>query len=328
MLAKATNRMMFRILLLVVVSSALLVAGDAVAMPDEASIRATLNEVSGVVKAEDVSLLEGLNKRMQDLSESIQHLESLREKESNQKKKVRSMLQAANAKQLKDLEDRLQETLRREKTIREKEGLELAKLEALLKEKRQQKSLQTNDVKAEVTPSMLAKRLDTHAILGDSEEEMKRWILSVVQDEIQLYKKKKLDLAPIASSNKMETNSANSVDCPSLVQIVQTVQQALNHNADDGIGLVDYAQGASVVHWLTSKTYVPLGDTLGSVWWSKFIPQDWERLLPNGWEEWQVGIPSYVYHSLVRTKCVVVEWMYCEMLVWKLTFFGLLLLPI
>ena len=55
---------------------------------------------------------------------------------------------------------------------------------------------------------------------------------------------------------------------------------------------------------MTSETYSPdnngNGKILGSVWWSKFIPQDWERLLPSDWEEWNVGIPSYVYHSLVR----------------------------
>jgi len=27
---------------------------------------------------------------------------------------------------------------------------------------------------------------------------------------------------------------------------------------------------------------------------------DWERLLPSDWEKWNVGIPSYIYHSLVR----------------------------
>lgn len=317
---------MFRIVFLVV-SLATFVAGNVMTMPDEATIRATLNEISGILQTDNdnANLLEGLNKRIQDLIKTIQDLEALKKQENEQKAKVSSLLQKANARQLQDLEDRLAQSLSKELQLREKEALEQEKMEALLEERRSKPPIDAkeSDIVVEVTPAALAERLDTDAILGQSEDEMKRWVLSVVENELESFKTKTIELVPESNAH---AEIKNSKDCPSLNKIVQSIQQALNEYVDER---EDHAQKASVVHWLTSKTYAPLGNTLESVWWNKFIPQDWERLLPEGWEDWPVGIPSYVYHSLVRNficeidrlKCSSREGLYsCTNIVCSLTF--------
>ena len=312
----ATTRMFCRAFGLLFLT-ALLVAGNAssvtTTMPEEASIAETLNKVTELLQRDDnkhapATFLEEITQRMEDLATTLQHLDSLNQKMSEKELKIQSILQQANAQQIKNLEDRLKRTLESEIELREKEDRERKKLEELLEERRTKKTEAANDdseaddIVVEVTSAHLAERLDTNAILGESEEQMKRWVLSVVESEVNLYKKGILDKAPTAiDATDTSSDEENADNCPSLNKIVQNVQQALNDHANDGIGRTDHAQEASVVHWLTSKTYSPPIGTLGSVWWNKFIPEDWERwLFPEGWENFEVGIPSYVYHSLVR----------------------------
>jgi len=306
-------------LLLLLSAASFLTVDASVGMIPEESISGTLKEVTELLKtgkADDGSVLsatfvEGMNQKVVTLEENIRHLESLTTRVSEKESKINSILHTVNTRQMQNLVKRLEVTLERETELRELEGREREKQQELL-EKQQRPRLNddpsaiVDDAMGEITPTDLAEQLDIDVIMRESEEEMKEWILTLVKEELKLYKKEIFDSASQVDVSKQSSNSDNSHDadtaeCPSLTKIVQKVQQALNDHAEDGIGLVDHAHGASVVNWLTSETYspfaVPFG-TLGSVWWNKFIPQDWERLLPNGWEKWEVGIPSYVYHSL------------------------------
>jgi hypothetical protein len=166
-----------------------------------------------------------------------------------------------------------------------------------------------------VTTDMLHRRLDTNNIVQESELQLKEWILQCIREELERYRHdtwlSKLSTITTMAKTARDDDAAvarikNS--CPGTAEIVQRVQQALTNYANDGIGKVDHVQrGAKIVHWLTSETYVPPPkdtQTLGSVWWRKYIPQDWERLfLPKGWEDWNaLSIPSYLSPLLVRAR--------------------------
>ena len=298
-------------------------------MLSEDSVSATLNEVTQLLEkgtAEDGSILsatfvDDMNQNMKKLTKSLKQLESLTEQVSEKESKISSLLHMANTRQMENLVGRLEETLQRETELRELEEEQQRKqlkLQLQKQSKRSKKSLLAtnndssvkNNVTIEITSDTLDERLDTNAIMEESEVEMRKWILTLIEEELDIYKEEVLAKAHIDTSNNSnsDTDDTKARNCPSTTSIVQKVQQALNYYAEDGIGKVDHSQGATVVHWLTSETHSPAtipSGTLGSVWWSKFIPQDWERLLPSGWEKWEVGIPSYVYHSLVRGNIVL-----------------------
>lgn len=145
--------------------------------------------------------------------------------------------------------------------------------------------------------------------MKESESEMKNWIQSLIEEELSIYKESVLGKIAVANGSYTYGDDYNDENkdenCPSTSSIVQTVQQELQKYGQDGIGKIDQAQGAKIVHKRTSETYTPSTTTttrrnsLGYVWWNKYIPEDWERyLLPKNWELWDVSIPSFVYHSL------------------------------
>jgi len=266
-----------------------------------------------------------------ELVESIGRLESLVNEVETKEARINELLNVEHARQMEDLAVRLQETFEREMMLRERERHEEKRLEEE-RNRNQQSKLEElrffpsrNESSAlasalassffEITSEDLEERLRSDVIIEQSEAQMKNWMLSVIEEELAQYKQEvfgKADQIDASgdsnNNNNSNNNNANnnknadgSPDCPSVTSIVQKVQQALNDNAEDGIGRVDHAQGASVVYWLTSDTHTPPAlpsQTLGSVWWSQYIPQDWERLFPPGWEKCRVALPSYVSHSL------------------------------
>jgi len=305
-------------MLLLLLSTAALVTADAsIGIMPEESVSATLNEVTKLLekgKADSGLILsatfaDAMNQKLIKFAENMRHLESLKDRLSEKESKINSILHTANTREMENLVDRLELTLEREIELRDLED-EVQEEQRTRQERKRIKNSQSYNQSAtddiiEIISTNLAERLDTDVVMEESEEEMKKWILTLIEEELGIYKKDIFDLASQVDTSNKSSNSdshdTKTTECPSLTKIVQKVQQALNDHAEDGIGRVDHAQGASVVHWLTSETHsqsaVPSG-TLGSVWWNKFIPQDWERLLPYGWEKWEVGIPSYVYHSL------------------------------
>jgi hypothetical protein len=317
-------------------SSGIEVGDTTIHMLSEDSLQDTIKDVtnllemgkkmSGDTDDEDDSMLastttnlDQISQTMEEITESMKRLQALTEKMLKKEFKVNSLLKEANTRELDDLVERLMGTLESETDLRELEQkIQSERSTLAIDDDDDDDDLSAiNDNINKVTNNTLHERLDTNVIMEESEAKMRKWILSLIEEELAAYKKNILGAVPIdIGSSDYNTNSDTDDDddtatkvktnnnCPSTTSIVQKVQQSLQDYADDGIGKVDYAQGANVVHWMTSETYSPdnhsNGKILGSVWWSKFIPQDWERLLPSDWEEWNVGIPSYVYHSLVR----------------------------
>ena len=265
-----------------------------------------LDEAEGAGSNMSAASMKAMNQKMAKLMKNFSRLESTMKEVAKKEAEINTLLQRANALQMKSLVERLQETLERER-----------KLRALKKEKKKQEELFDDkgskkispvanvdaDIVVEITSDILEKRLDTDAIVNESEIEMRKWVLTVMKEELDVFEKNILSKNPQVNISKEDSGNDKTNECPSINTIITKIQQALNNNAQDGIGKVDHAQGGSVVHWLTSDTYSPPptpSQTLGSVWWSQFIPQDWERLFPAGWEKTQATIPSYIYHSLVR----------------------------
>lgn len=109
------------------------------------------------------------------------------------------------------------------------------------------------------------------------------------------------------------------------LQIIQSLEQ-LEKDEKQNDALV----GAKIVYggkW-TSDTFQPKLETtsdeelkLGDLQLRKYIPQDWERLLPSGWKGWDISIfqkiksspspqnilPAYFWHSLPSRVVSIVE---------------------
>jgi TolA-binding protein len=293
------------LLLLLFVAATLVPASSSTL--SEKVVQATLDHVQNALQRnnqESPIPLEGLSRDIQELENGIKRLQDLQSELHFQKVRLQSL---ANARKLQQLVDRLEETYQKEQAIRQ-----------YIKENREANVVEGEDGDNDVeslenvaTLKMLQERLDTNAIVQESERQLKEWILQLVQNGLDQYKDSTLEPASqIAATSAAGASGAVSTSataaCPVTSDIVQRIQQALTDYANDGIGKVDHLQqhgGAKVVHWLTSDTYVPpKQQTLGSVWWGKYIPQDWERLLPEHWEEWDVSLPSYLTHSLVCAR--------------------------
>ena len=202
-------------------------------------------------------------------------------------------------KKLENLEKELvQRTLALEDVIRQANAVQLQylawQLNATLEEELQNRAMleeesvdETTGPNNAVTLEQLEEQIHPDRMLAESETTLSEWIQNVISEEI---------------ANYHVEEAARVGKCVSPLEAAQLVQASLMTHAHDG--MVDHAKGAQIVHELTSDTYIPPTDPnqlLGNVWWRKYIPEDWERLLPSGWENWRVVVPSFLAHSLVST---------------------------
>jgi SUN domain-containing protein 1/2 len=181
---------------------------------------------------------------------------------------VEHLIRQVNAIQLQELSDKLEEIRDKEIVRRHREGL-------------------ING--GGVTVAALQEAFHADNILPTSEAQLQEWIVSIVMEEMLELKKS------VAS-----TGDTDNCVTPELA--VNMVQQALLNYSQDDIGLEDHAAAGSIIHEFTADTYQPPpapNQLLGGVWWNKYIPADWEAfLLPTGWQYWNVGLPSALFHSL------------------------------
>ena len=160
-----------------------------------------------------------------------------------------------------------------------------------------------------VTITELERRFVTDNLLAESETILSEWIRSIITKEIN-----ELDATLLTSSvvsNQRHSMAPSSPDtskkCIPVETAAEKVYSRLMKYWYDGIGLMDYTH--SIVHQYTSPTYMvtdddlPSTSTLSTVCWNRYIPQDWEYLLPHGWQswkEWSFNLPDHIYHSLGR----------------------------
>jgi hypothetical protein len=167
----------------------------------------------------------------------------------------------------------------------------------------EESNIQKVDLSNAVTLEQLDQQTQPTRIMQESETQLEAWIQEVIADEIANHY---AQLSEMCSSGK----------CVTPVEAAQLVQASLTTFAYDGVRMVDHAQGGTIVYELTSETYEPPADDpsqqLGNVWWRKYIPEDWERVLPPQWEEWKAGVPTFLKHSFVSIDSSVLECIACK----------------
>jgi len=127
---------------------------------------------------------------------------------------------------------------------------------------------------------------------------------------------KELELSLESKLEEVKHQSTNQ--CADTLEVAALVQSTLWSLKEDG-EKYDHLQNAMVVYgsdW-TSDTFrrkIPKRKVkrLGDVEWRSYFPEDWERMLPLGWEDWDISflqnfkslknikrlIPTSVLHSL------------------------------
>jgi len=240
----------------------------------EAAAEAALAErTAGATKYKD--LLSQVNELMKE----TERLEQLENELVQRTLAVDDLVRKANAVQLKYLTTQVNLTI--EEELKERAAIEeLSHKEEI-------------DVSNTVTLEQLEQQTQPTEMMEESESQLQAYILRVMKDEITAHH---AEVAESCSSGK----------CVTPVEAAQLVQTSLTTFAHDGVSMVDHAQGAQIVHELTSSTYTPPADDpnqlLGNMWWRKYVPEDWERILPSQWEEWKAGVPSFLKHSFVRSQ--------------------------
>eukprot|EP00980_Cylindrotheca_fusiformis_P025520 scaffold13977_cov120-Cylindrotheca_fusiformis.AAC.2 len=210
----------------------------------EESLQETLQEAKQFLQAGSSSN-EKVHATVEGLSAKALELENLQSSLDRKQESVDKLVREANARQLQVLASRLNETLKKELKLRSSIKLQTETIE--------EASVPIDTVSI----SDVKKRLDVSRIMDQSEAKIQTWMLEIMKDEVEKYRKELL------------ANSDVKPKCPSTVDVVQDVHMALTKFSQDGIGLLDHAQGGQIVHTLTSPTYSPEPDPeelLGNVW--------------------------------------------------------------
>lgn len=235
--------------------------------------------------------VHSVSETLSTLTESAKVNERLRQERD-------ALIGQVNAKQLQELMKML-------------DRISVAAVEQQARREDQENSNDNNETTIQDVQRMFA----VPKVLSESESDLETWILQLIRQEIDTWTQTN-GAAAFEKANRH--SDASSSSCLTTERAMRHVQEALQRHVQDGIGRIDYAaagaaNGGKIVHQLTSPTYrMGTGDssfpqqqqqpTLGSVWWNKYIPQDWEQwLLPSGWQTWKVAssiVPDHVYHTL------------------------------
>lgn len=225
---------------------------------------------------------DSLGSKIESYQREINGLKVLQQQLDHQEKEIDRLVALVNAKQVEGFLVRLNDTLVKETNLRQAQA-------------HSQKVSKPKEIKVDyIDRNDLPAKFNARKAISDADIEISQWILRFAQDELQHYKQDVLTAYKEGTQKESEA-------CPAVIDVVQEVQGALTKFSQDGIGIIDHAQGGEIVHSMTSPTYSPPPDEsqfLGNVWWRTLIPEDWEQLLPRGWEWWNVGLPSYLYHTL------------------------------
>jgi SUN domain-containing protein 1/2 len=180
-------------------------------------------------------------------------------------KKVENTVRQLNMRQLLNLSKNLTELLNAETTRRRTDNAVAGMVDS-------------------ISMDFLDDVFDAETVLAASESQLDEWVGKLMNDEI-------------SNLSKLEVAVVSGNSCVSVEQGAREVQQAIVDFMHDKIGLKDHAQGSTIVYEMTSSSYEPPAaenELLGSWKWRRLIPEDWEPLLPRGWQSWKVRLPSSV----------------------------------
>jgi Sad1 / UNC-like C-terminal len=256
---------------------------------------ASLDE-SATYLAEALGALDR-HRGVQDIVSQIDHAAREQEKVLQDLKTLDGLISRINQQQLHAVIQKLSDI----------EAIELARREAE-SSAGATAGLSNSEASIDVSSEEMDALFEVHKILEESDNDIEGWILQVMGDEtkklfepLQISNEGGPFNASIDASAKGSGITATLAEgnCTNSSFAAKEVQAAVNRYANDGIGVVDHAEGAAIVIERTSATYQPpVSDTLSSVWWSRYIPEDWERwLLPAGWQDWNAR-PNFLSHTV------------------------------
>jgi SUN domain-containing protein 1/2 len=235
--------------------------------------------------AETISILNNLGD-LQQLRAQIDQLEHDQARVVHDLKVLDGLLSQVKRKQLNAFIQKLTEIETVELARREAESVPVTLASA---------GASQGPVALDVSTEELDSFFDAESILAESDADIAAWTLTVLKDETR----KLLEFLQVPSeAASIDAPTVDADNCTSPGVAMLQVHRAVHQFANDGIGLKDHAHGSTILYDRTSETYQPASaDTLGSVWWSRFIPEDWERwLLPDGWQEWN-AMPLFLSHT-------------------------------
>lgn len=199
---------------------------------------------------------------------------------------VDDKIKQANAIQLEYLAQQLTETVQKELQTRKESDEGAFPVEA-------------EDLSHAIQLAELDHVLNPDSSISLPDTEIANWLLGVVKDEVDIYQRDRLET--IIAEEKTKKSKLLHRKCVSPMEAAHLVHTAVANFENDFVGILDHAKMATIVHELTSDTFTPPAqpnELFGRVWWRKYIPVDWERVLPFGWEEWNVALPSAIQHVL------------------------------
>lgn len=230
--------------------------------------------------------LSGFEEKFEEITREIQRLQEVEERLAERTKTLEDVLHQINAKHVEDFAKKLNETFLMESRRREK-------LIAIVKDSEAAATAAVTDVEdlsRAVKLHDLDGVLEGQSIVQDTERALETWVNTLVETEVAEASKQR-------EASKAQVTAKEPEACMTPMEAAHLVEASLIKHDNDAVGLVDYTKGATVVHQMTSPSFVPppeYDEYLGTVWWNKYVPQDIERMLPPGWEDWNVAVPSFV----------------------------------
>jgi hypothetical protein len=241
--------------------------------------------------AHSLSVMRGmLDARADELEGTIVHLQEYEQDLIQRTVSLKQRIQQVHAVQIKLLAKQLNETI----------PTELKTRQSVESQSPSDSQVQSPKV-ATISVSDVKEILKGDDILDDTEATLKQWIVRVVEQEVT-------NARVAAAVKKRKTKNLNktkpslkSTICVTPSEGALLLQESLVQHRSPGPP--DHLATATVIHELTSPTYTAPPSTenvMANVWWRKYIPEDWEQhLLPQGWQEWNVGLPDSFARLLV-----------------------------
>lgn len=234
--------------------------------------------------------LTKLDLLVNELAEEHADLDKLEQELLHRTKELEGLIQTINARQIEFLSKQLTDTVHAE--LESRKGTEN---ETVGVEEDYSQALSLNELKNAITEPV-------EKILEDMDDGLENWMVDLVGNYVMDFRKKKA-LQFVATAAKEATKSRDvsstesSNSCLTPANGAFLIQETLSKQSS--AAETDYFASAVVVHEFTSQSYSPqVKEPLGQVPLRRYIPEDIERLLPEGWEDWNVAIPPAMYRLL------------------------------
>lgn len=245
------------------------------------------NLLEALKSAEGALILHGdrtshVESSMVQLVSVFDHADGPRDESHKLVSYVEDLIRQLNIKQLEQLSQRLDDTLKAEQERR------LTHAGA---------SVGQNQV---VTEEYLEDVFDFSELFSESEAKLDEWTRAIINDEMGKLVALAMDVEVLDGGTDQEPSEFEA-NCVSAEKAVQEVQKAIILHSQDGIGRQDHAISATAIHELSSPTYIPPPsdeDRLGHEKWRRWIPEELEEVLPANWRKWDIRVPNSIYHFL------------------------------